>query len=412
MKEFLTTSLRIILIFTFLFITEKESYSAGFALYAGSARGNALGAALIARADDPSAIFYNPAGITQLPGLQIAGGGTIIHPRNHVTTDFLGTREDAELISNWFFLPYGYLTYQKNDCLWFGVGIFPRFGLGTEFKDDWAGRYNSYNAFLKSFEINPNIAYKITDRFSVAGGFSLMRIDVKLQQKIPLVDVDSTLKGHSYGWGFNLGLRYEICDWMAMGITYRSKIKHNLDGRADFIKPDLLHKLFRDGPVHADLMLPDEYSMGVVFKPLNRVTVEFDAIFTRWRSFDHMTINFDDGIVGLDKITKYKNWHDVWRYQIGLEYALTRMLDLRVGYVYDNTPIPKSTVDYLVPMDDQQHFDCGFGVHWDCWSVDLSYTYIRIKDRNYDARPLDGVPKSRIHTGDAHLIAFGVGYKF
>ena len=128
--------------------------------------------------------------------------------------------------------------------------------------------------------------------------------------------------------------------------------------------------------------------------------------------FDHVTINFDDGIVGLDKLTKYKNWHDVWRYQIGLEYALTRMLDLRVGYVYDNTPIPKSTVDYLVPMDDQQHFDCGFGVHWDCWSVDLSYTYIRIKDRNYDARPLDGVLKSRIHTGDAHLIAFGVGYKF
>jgi long-chain fatty acid transport protein len=105
MKIFFAFSLRIILIFTFLFLTEKESYSAGFALYAGSARGNALGAALIARADDPSAIFYSPAGITRLPGLQIAGGGTIIHPRNHVTTDFSCSREDAELTRNWFTLP-------------------------------------------------------------------------------------------------------------------------------------------------------------------------------------------------------------------------------------------------------------------------------------------------------------------
>ena len=92
MKKFFTTCLTIILIFTLLLIHEKESYGGGFSLYAGSARGNALGAALIARADDPSAIFYNPAGITQLPGLQIAGGGTLVHPRNHVTTEFLGTR--------------------------------------------------------------------------------------------------------------------------------------------------------------------------------------------------------------------------------------------------------------------------------------------------------------------------------
>ena len=412
MKKFSTTCLTIILIFALLLIHEKELYGGGFSLYAGSARGNALGAALIARADDPSAIFYNPAGITQLPGLQIAGGGTLVHPRNHVTTEFLGTREESELKSNWFFPPYGYLTYQKTDCLWFGVGLFPRFGLGTEFDDDWPGRYNSYNAFLKSLEINPNIAYRITDRFSVAAGLSIMRIDVKLQQKIPLIDVDSTLKCHSYGWGFNLALRYAPCDWMAVGLSYRSKVKHNLNGHADFIKADFLRKLFPNGSFQADLMLPDEYSLGIVFKPLDRVSIEFDAILTRWRSFDHVTINFDDGILGLDEITKNKNWHDIWRYQIGLEYALTRMLDIRFGYVYDNTPIPKGTVDYLVPLNDRQHFNCGFGVHWDCWSVDLSYTYIRSKNRHYDARLLDGVLAGRIHDIDAQLKVFGVGYKF
>ncbi len=75
-------------------------------------------------------------------------------------------------------------------------------------------------------------------------------------------------------------------------------------------------------------------------------------------------------------------------------------------------PYPKGTVDYLVPLNDRQHYNCGFGVHWDCWSIDLSYTYIRSKNRNYDARLLDGVLAGRIHDIDAHLIGFGVGYKF
>ncbi len=412
MKKGVARGITIILATASLFISDGRAFGAGFALYEGSARGNALGGTLVGRADDPSALFYNPAGITQLPGTQVSGGLTVIYPISHITTEFLGNRQDTKLKSNWFYPPNAYVTYQKNDRLWFGVGFFARFGLGTQFDKDWPGRYNSYNAVVKGVEINPNVAYKITDRFSVAAGLSVMRLDIKLQQMIPLFNVDSTLKGHSYGWGYNFAFHYRPCDWMAVGFLYRSKVKHTVHGNADFIKPRILDSTFPNGTVHADVTLPDEYFFGVVFRPINRLSFEVDAIMTRWHNFDKMKIRFDDAVAGMDSITKQKSWHDVWRYQMGLEYALTRMMDIRFGYVYDNEPIPGRTIDYLVPSYDRQLFSCGLGFHWEHWSTDVSYTYLLSKNRNIDARPADGVLKGRLHDSDAQLIGFNVGYKF
>ena len=121
---------------------------------------------------------------------------------------------------------------------------------------------------------------------------------------------------------------------------------------------------FANGRISADVLLPDEYFLGVAFKPIKRLSIEFDAILTRWNTFNHMTINFQEGVAGMNRITKQKEWHDVWRYQVGVEYALTPMVDLRLGYTYDNEPIPGRAVDFLVSSYDRQLFSCGFGLHW------------------------------------------------
>jgi len=126
-----------------------------------------------------------------------------------------------------------------------------------------------------------------------------------------------------------------------------------------------------------------------------------------------MTINFDKGIAGMNGVTKQKDWHDVWRYQIGVEYALTHMIDLRLGYTYDNEPIPARGVDFLVSSYDRQLFSCGFGLHLgEHWTADFSYSYLLPKNRNYDERIADGVPKSRVYDGNCYLIGVGIGYKF
>jgi len=96
-------------------------FAAGFALYEGSARGLVLGAGLTATADDPSAVFYNPAGITQLKGMQTMVGVTAINPGLTVATvgEFAiaatptitgTTSRQTDMENNWFFPPHAYFT--------------------------------------------------------------------------------------------------------------------------------------------------------------------------------------------------------------------------------------------------------------------------------------------------------------
>ncbi|MCX5896354.1 MAG: OmpP1/FadL family transporter [Proteobacteria bacterium] len=411
MKKEMRWVLLVLCIGTGIFCS-RTALGAGFALYEGSARGNALGGSLVGRADDPSALFYNPAGITQLPGTQVMGGGTLIMPTSEVITNDSSGQDAKRTKSNWFFPPHGYMTHQYSDKLWFGVGIFCRFGLGTEFNDNWSGRHNSYNAFVKGIEINPNVAWKVTDKFSIAAGASLMRLDIKLQSKAALADVDTKLEGRSLGYGFNLALHYRPVRWMSVGFLYRSKVKHTAHGDAEFLHPNYLRRAFPDGRISADVTLPDEYFFGIAFRPFERLTVETDAIMTRWHNFKKMTIEFKDPVAGMDEVTKQKNWRDVWRYQIGIEYRLTEWVDARLGYVYDNEPIPGGTADYLVPADDRQLFSFGFGFHIQKVTADISYTYLLSKDRNIDKRQADGVLDGRIHDSICHLFGITIGYKF
>lgn len=170
---------------------------AGFALYEGSARGNALGGATVGRADDPSALFFNPAGVTQLPGTQVMAGATFIMPKTDVTTQaYSGAPGVTTTSESNVAPPHLYLTYQATDRVWLGLGVFSPFGLGTEFNSSWPGRYNSYNAVIQTMTINPNIAFKLNDRLSMAIGLDFMYFKLKLEQMVPTVfgDVSQSSK--------------------------------------------------------------------------------------------------------------------------------------------------------------------------------------------------------------------------
>lgn len=405
-----------------LLVAASMAQGAGFALYEGSARGNALGGTLVGRADDPSAIFFNPAGITQLPGAQVMAGATFISPKTDVVTDVGGTLITTETEDNVWIPPHLYSTYQYNDSLWFGLGLLSRFGLGTEYDDNWPGRYNIYNAVVKTLTVNPNVAYKVNDDLSLAAGVSAMWIDLELEKRIPsdAGDIDQQLTGDDWGYGFNLAARYQACDWMSFGASYVSQVDQDVEGDVDFTKPvGLPAEIFNDTGASGEITLPDMLFLGVTFYPSDRWSLEVDAIWNGWSSYDQLCIVCDD-IIYIDPSTgqpvqgstTVKDWDDVWRFQIGVEYAATDWLDLRLGYVFDESPIPDATVDYLVPADDRHLYNIGCGMHWDEWIVDLSYTYLAIESRSVDARPQDGIFNSKFEDGVTHLFGVSLSYVF
>ncbi|MFP5213153.1 MAG: OmpP1/FadL family transporter [Acidobacteriota bacterium] len=383
----------------------QPGFGAGFALYEGSARGNALGGTLVGRADDASALFYNPAGITQLPGLQIMGGFTAIAPK----TDVVIGGVSHESLDNIWTPPHFYTTYQFTDRMWLGLGMFSQYGLGTEFESTWPGRFNNYKAIIQSLTFNPTMAFKISDKLSLAAGVDVVWFDLELRQFIRGTNVDQTLAGDSTGYGYNLALHYKPCDYARIGISYRSQVTQEVVGDADFTP----NTLFRDSGVEGSVTLPDMLFLGVTIYPMDRLSLEVGGVFTHWATFDELTILYDTPLpTGATRATSPKNWHNTWRFQFGAEYKTTDWLDLRVGYSYDEEPVPDSTVDYIVPANDRHLISFGPGFHWNNWTLDLSYTYLIIEERDVQARTTSSIFDSKFEDGHAHMFGASVGYKF
>ena len=386
---------------------------AGFGIYEGSARGNAMGTEITADPASPSVLYNNAAGMTELEGTQVEGGATFIRPNQSVTTmtPMGAVKNDAD--SKWWTPPNAYVTHQFNDKVWTGVGMFSRYGLGIDYDDDWAGRYNCQKATIQSIDVNPSVAFKVIDSLSLAAGLRAEWFEFELSKALPtgtpFVDPDLQfhMKGDSWGIGYNLGAYYEATDWLAFGLAYDSEIDQEVEGTYD-----VNHPLLSGGDGSGDITTPGILRFGTSVKATDKLTVNAGVIYTMWSSYDELAIDFDPALLGqVPSSTTEKDWDDVFRYQLGAEYALTDVWALRAGYIYDETPDPDAHVDYIVPGNDRNLLSLGVGYKKGDFSCDLSYTYLMIKDRDVSARPEEGVLPGEFNDGDAHLIGVSLGYK-
>jgi long-chain fatty acid transport protein len=417
-----------------LVLLPGKTLAAGFALYEFGARGNALGGTLVGRADDPSALYFNPAGITQIEGEQMMLGFTAITPSAKIQTQDWGIGKNRDRT---FWPPHMYYTKQISDTQWWGVGLFTRFGLGTEFDPGWFGRYNHYKTEITSLSLNPVYAWKLNEALSVAFGIEAMWFQYDTYKKLDwaaiasktlpdpsthMADIDSHLLGDSWGYGVNIALHWRPTEKSRFGLSWRSSVKQSLKGDMTFQKPTLPDPytipegFFENTGARGDVTLPDTLSLGWAYQVSDRLSVELGGVWTKWSTYDSMTIYYDNPLVPInpDSGSSYspKHWKDVWRYAIGVEYALSDTWDLRMGYVYDQSPIPDEYVDYIVPTDDRQIYCIGFGWKGERWTVDLSYMYLNMDDRYVAGDPRIGVYPAHLTDGDTQLIGLSVSWSF
>jgi long-chain fatty acid transport protein len=375
--------------------------------------------------------------MTQLPGTHVSAGMTFIRPSGTVEPDD-SSLHGGEGEDNTWIIPNAYLTTQLGERYWFGMGLYSRTGLGTEYDDDenWFGRYNSMYAGIKQISLTPNMAIKLTDSLSMGVGLEVAYIEVNLQTMIDAADpknpgtgggfydVKQKLKGGDPGYGFNLALHYKPVDWLSFGASYRSKIEVTMKGDADFsnigslaVAGDAAKTL---GQAYGDSFkatepLPAMLSLGVMVKPLDKLSVSFDLLRTYWSAYNELKIEMTNSVLPspADTIVKKKNWKDVNRYQIGVEYALYDWMDLRLGYVYDESPVDPDHAEYQIPSNDRQIYSIGSGFHWDAWTIDVAYSYLTVKERNFKDSKERGVnTASTFEDGDSHIVALNLGYRF
>jgi long-chain fatty acid transport protein len=417
-----------------LVLAPGKSLAAGFALYEFGARGNALGGTLVGRADDASAVYFNPAGITQLEGEWIMAGVTAISPSAKIEAVDWGTGKNRDKT---FWPPHMYYTKQISDTQWWGVGIFTRFGLGTDFDPDWFGRYNHYKTEITSLSLNPVYAWKLNEALSVAFGVEAMWFEYDTRKKLDwaaiasgtapdpsthMADIDSHLLGDSWGYGVNLALHWRPTEKSRFGVSWRSSVKQSLKGDITFQKPTLPDPytipdgFFENTGARGDVTLPDTLSLGWAYQVSDRLSVEIGGVWTKWSTYDALIINYDNPLVPINPDSKStyapKHWEDAWRYAIGVEYALSDTWDIRLGYVYDQSPIPDAYVDYIVPTDSRKIYCLGFGWKGERWNVDFSYMYLDMEDRYVAGDPAAGIYSSRLTDGDTQLIGLSVSWHF
>ena len=147
-------------------------------------------------------------------------------------------------------IPNLYYSHRLNDRLTAGVGIFSPFGLSTNYDSTWVGRYHAVKSDLISLNINPSLAYRVTDKLSLGAGINAQYLKAELSNAIDFGTIFAalgaagvapqrndgfvTFKGDSWSWGYNVGALYEFTGDTRAGIAYRSRIDHTLTGDAHF----------------------------------------------------------------------------------------------------------------------------------------------------------------------------------
>lgn len=349
------------------------THAAGFALIEQSASGlgNAY-AGQAASAQDASTIFFNPAGMTMLPDRQVVVAGHLIKPQEEFNGSSNIGGGDGGDAGGLAFVPNAYFAYRLTPAIHIGLGMSAPFGLKAEYDSSWAGRTQGIKSEMKTINLNPSIAWKASESLSFGAGLNIQYAKATLTNQAGALGL-ATVEGDDIGWGFNLGALWKLSDATRIGLAYRSEVDQRLKGTATFSATSAAN-----GPVKANLTLPDSASLSIVHQLNPRLELLADVTWTGWSDFDELRIVRTSG--ALLSVTT-ENWSDSYRYSVGANYRINGKVTLRSGVAYDETPVPD--VYRTVRIPDQSRTWLAFGVQYrlsNNTALDFGYAHLFVKD--------------------------------
>ena len=411
-------------------LASTQTFAAAFQLNEHSASG--LGRAYAgeaAIADNAAVLSRNPAAMTTFDKMALSVSGTYIKPDVDVAGDIyagptkLAPSSESDIAPD-AFVPATYFIQPLNDQWAWGIGLFSNYGLSTEYSKTFAAGAGAGDTELLTFNINPNIAYRINSSFSVGAGINavyaaaeLNRYAGALSAAIPGANSDTRLahlKGDTWGFGWNVGTLYEINENNRLALTYRSQVDLSFDG--DFNGSTSNFKTV-DGNLKLDLPAQAEFAG---YHRLNQqFAVHYSVNWTDWSAFQELKATSSGcnmpGQPGvcLNKPEKFK---DSTRYSLGGTWYVNPSWEARIGFAYDNTPIEPEYRSLSIPDSDRVWYSAGATYHIDKdMSVDFGMAYLDGKEvdvneglRSHD----DGLRWKGTSHGNALLASAQFNMKF
>jgi long-chain fatty acid transport protein len=358
-------------------ITSSQLLAGGFQLNEHGARAMGMGGAFTAISNDPSAIYFNGAGILQLNGTQFMLGTTLIAP----VSSFRGvypsiTEYDTKKQA--FFPSQFFVTHRFNDDVAVGLGFTSPFGLGTEWPDDWVGKYLAIKTTLNVFTISPIVSYKLIDNLFVSAGlvYSFANVDItKKSSQAPFAsDAYTTLSGNdNAAFGFNLGAMYKPIEQLSFGVSFHSQLKYKFKGTGTTTGAPQLASLLPNGDVTADLTAPFNLAFGVAYDLLPELKVSFDFQYIGWSSYNELKIDFPD-----TSFIYPRNYQNSYILRLGAGYKINPDLSVLGGIYFDKNPVKPEYINPSLPDANRLGFSLGLDYKIiENLNVSASYLFIR-----------------------------------
>ncbi len=429
--------------------TAGVAHAAGFNLLEqnNSGLGNAY-AGSAAVADNASTTYFNPAGLTQLDGLQVSTGVSFIRLsfkfKDNGTTLPLGLRAatGGALVpqgntggdaGGWGVVPNLYLSYKLNERVAFGLGIGAPFGLKTEYDNDWMGRFHSRSFDIKTININPSVAFKVDPSFSVGLGLNIQKIEATYEKAafIPgtALTVDAKTKVKNTGYGWNIGLLYHPSEDTRIGLSYRSRIKHDATGTTELSNP--VHPVLGALPAvalpapaqallnpvkaEASVSLPDLAILSGYHRLNDKWEVMGDISWTGWSSLPKLTITNGAPIPETTLKLKFK---DSWRIAVGANYAVNDSWKIKAGLAWDQSPVRHAEYR-LASLPDSNRYWLSLGAQYkptENTTLDFGYTYViaqksKTNNSNGGQQAAYGTLKGS-YKANSHILGLQLSHRF
>jgi long-chain fatty acid transport protein len=412
----------------------SAAFASGFALREGAT--DWLGTSFAgdtAKAYDASTVWSNPAGMARLDDSELDASANLIAP----DARFSGTNSD----------PFGGNVSGSNGGnavqaaatgglfgVWvlsprirLGFGVTAPFGERVSYPEDFVGRFQSLVSSITDINLGLAASYKFNDHLSIGGGPNIDYFSARLTQAInagPLNNFGTAtgdVHGDDVGVGFNFGVLYQFTDATRIGVDYRSRITHDIDGDQKISVPAIFGVLSpttaaelnaANGGAKTSITLPDSLSFGFYHQINEKWAVMSDIQWTHWSLFNNVTITSDNA--GVPPTTIAENWQNTWYGGIGFSYQPIQKLTLLTGASYDQSPVTDSNRTTRIP--DSDHYNVGIGAKYQILastSLQIAYGHTFTPGGTIDnsASTLAGVIAGSYDTS-ANSVSAGMTVKF
>ena len=396
------------------------SFALGIRIADQDARATARGNAFTATADNPSAIYYNPAGITQLyaPALSLStGSGKNVTPveqdgegglrmRLGVYAITLGNEVNLgggsssfDISHRWQAASSFYATWKKpNSKLTFGLGIYSPYGFGIWYPENSPLRQLAISGSIQYATINPVVAWQVTDTLSIAVGPTLNYAKAALKRGIISVGDAFEFEGTGWAVGANAGIMWRPLPKHSFGLMYRSETQVNFDGHTNTYIPTVIGN--RE-PATVNIAFPQNVVLAYSYRPTERWNFEVDVDWTDWDRLNTVIVNKGSGNAALPF-----NWQSSLFYEFGATYKFDGGYSASAGYIYSESSVPNASFNPIVPDSNRHIFSVGLGKQWKQWDVDVAYQFAHGVSRTVTGTA------AGTYQFDSHAISISAGYRF